>query len=65
MGTKVAVGADHGGYPLNERVIAHLSKTVTRSSISERARGRLRTITPTMHSKLDALFNAVKLKSGS
>jgi ribose 5-phosphate isomerase B len=26
MGTKVAVGADHGGFPLNERVIAHLSQ---------------------------------------
>ena len=26
MGTKVAVGADHGGYPLNERIIAELSK---------------------------------------
>jgi ribose 5-phosphate isomerase B len=26
MGTKIAIGADHGGYPLNERVIAELSK---------------------------------------
>lgn len=26
MGIKIAIGADHGGYPLNERVIAQLSK---------------------------------------
>lgn len=26
MGTIIAVGADHGGYPLNERLIAELSK---------------------------------------
>jgi len=24
MGTRIAIGADHGGYPLNERVIAEL-----------------------------------------
>ena len=24
MGTKIAIGADHGGYPLNERIIAEL-----------------------------------------
>ena len=27
MGTKIAIGADHAGYPLNERVIAELSKS--------------------------------------
>ena len=26
MGNKIAIGADHGGYPLNELVIAQLSK---------------------------------------
>jgi ribose 5-phosphate isomerase B len=26
MGNKIAVGADHGGYPLNERIIAHLGR---------------------------------------
>jgi ribose 5-phosphate isomerase B len=26
MGSKIAVGADHAGFPLNERVIAELSK---------------------------------------
>ena len=26
MGTRIAIGADHAGYPLNERVIAELSK---------------------------------------
>lgn len=26
MGTTIAIGADHGGYPLNERLIAELSK---------------------------------------
>ena len=26
MGTRIAVGADHAGYPLNERVISELSK---------------------------------------
>ena len=59
--TKIAIGADHGGFPLNERIIALLSQA-GHEIVDFGTHVGSRPDDYPDHSKLGVQFKAVKLK---